>query len=213
MIGFKEKDGKMVPNCVPKLTAEITEKITNALMPKGEEMSDDWELVDERPVDYEKEELRNAAFTFAEVIQSSPNQISEQDTSIIKVRYKYTSTKQASGASRDFCAMMEGANKVYRMEDILDAEGANAGFGPNGSDFYSIWFYKGGPFCQHFWMRQTYLRKNNTRITVTEARELINKLDPSLRSEARLIQNEPEVAKAPRDMPDFGYLNPPDWLK
>jgi hypothetical protein len=62
-------------------------------------------------------------------------------------------------------------------------------------------------------MRQTYLRKNNTRITVTEARELINKLDPSLRSEARLIQNEPEVAKAPRDMPDFGYLNPPDWLK
>jgi hypothetical protein len=213
MIGFKEKDGKMVPNCVPKLTAEITEKITNALIPKGEEMSDDWELVDERPVDYEKEELRNAAFTFAEVIQSSPNQISEQDTSIIKVRYKYTSTKQASGASRDFCAMMEGANKVYRMEDILDAEGANAGFGPNGSDFYSIWFYKGGPFCQHFWMRQTYLRKNNTRITVTEARELINKLDPSLRSEARLIQNEPEVAKAPRDMPDFGYLNPPDWLK
>lgn len=213
MIGTKIKNGREVPNCVPKLNAEMAEKITASLIPRGEEMSAEWELIDERPVDYDKEELRNAAFTFAEVIQSTPSKTSEQDTKIIKVRYKYTSTKQAVGASRDFCSMMESANKVYRMEDILDAEGSNEGFGPNGSDFYSIWFYKGGPFCQHYWMRQTYLRKSNERITVTEARELINKLDPELRSEARLIQNAPEVAKAPRDMPDSGYLNPPDWLK
>jgi hypothetical protein len=107
---------------------------------------------------------------------------------------------------------MERANRVYRMEDIIDAEsdpGINPGFGPEGSDTYSIWFYKGGPWCQHFWMRQTYLRKNNTKITVSQARALINELDPSLRAEARIEQNDPEVAKAPRFMPDAGYLNPP----
>jgi hypothetical protein len=99
------------------------------------------------------------------------------------------------------------------MEDILDAEGSNEGFGPNGSDYYSIWFYKGGPFCQHYWVRQTYLRKSNKRISVNEARAMITALDPSLRSEARIEQNPKEVAMAPRDMKDYGYLNPPAWLK
>ena len=61
-------------------------------------------------------------------------------------------------------------------------------------------------------MRQTYLRKNNEKITVNEARKKINDLDPSLRGEARIPVNPTEVAKAPRDMTDNGYLNPP-WGK
>ena len=186
--------------------------IAEALVPKGEEMTDEWELIDERPVDYDLEQARNEKLKFAAVIPSDPNVTSEQDTTVIKVRYKYTSTGDAAGPSRDFCSIMERANRVYRVEDILDAEsdpGINPGFGPEGSNNYSIWFYKGGPWCQHFWMRQTYLRRNNQKITVTEARNLINQLDPELRAEARIVQNDPEVAKAPRFMPDAGYLNPP----
>jgi len=212
MIGWKIKDGQKVPNCVPKdsLSEELGLTIAEKLTALGEEINEDeWELIDSRPVDYDQEDKHNALWNFAEVMQSSPNQVSEQDTSIIKVRYVYKSTGQGSGKSRDFCAMMESAGKVYRFEDIDEQRGANAGFGPNGSSTYDIWLYKGGPWCQHFWERRTYLRKNNTRISVSEARALVTRLDPSLRSEARIPTNPSEVAKAPRDMKDAGYLNPP----
>ena len=49
--------------------------------------------------------------------------------------------------------------KVYRKEDILalDNQQANPGFGPFGSDTYSIWLHKGGARCKHKWKRRTYM--------------------------------------------------------
>ena len=44
-------------------------------------------------------------------------------------------------------------------------------------------------------MRQVYIRKDNKKITVTEAKEKIRKLDPSLQKEAEFPTNEPEVAQ------------------
>jgi hypothetical protein len=207
--GVKVKDQKRFS----KQEEELKIRIAESLVAMGEDIDDEWELVDERAVDYDKEDVHNALWNFASVIKSDPSKTSEQDTSIIKVRYKYASTNQAKGDSRDFCAIMERANRVYRKEDIEDAGAVNAGFGPNGSATYDIWFYKGGPFCQHYWVRQTYLRKNNKRIGVAEAQRMITALDPSLRSEARIERNPTEVAMAPRDMQDYGYLNPPAWLK
>ena len=207
--GVKVKDQKRFS----KQEEELKIRIAESLVAMGEDIDDEWELVDERAVDYDKEDVHNALWNFASVIKSDPSKTSEQDTSIIKVRYKYASTNQAKGDSRDFCAIMERANRVYRKEDIESAGAVNAGFGPNGSATYDIWFYKGGPFCQHYWVRQTYLRKNNKRIGVAEAQRMITALDPSLRSEARIERNPTEVAMAPRDMQDYGYLNPPAWLK
>ena len=207
--GVKVKDQKRFS----KQEEELKIRIAESLIAMGEDIDEEWELIDERPVDYEREDVHNALWSFASVIKSDPAKTSEQDTSIIKVRYKYASTNDAKGESRDFCSMMERANRVYRKEDIEDAGAVNAGFGPNGSATYDIWFYKGGPFCQHYWVRQTYLRKNNKRISVNEARAMITALDPSLRSEARIERNPTEVAMAPRDMQDYGYLNPPAWLK
>ena len=207
--GVKVKDQKRFS----KQEEELKIRIAESLIAMGEDIDEEWELIDERPVDYEREDVHNALWSFASVIKSDPAKTSEQDTSIIKVRYKYASTNDAKGESRDFCSMMERANRVYRKEDIEDAGAVNAGFGPNGSAIYDIWFYKGGPFCQHYWVRQTYLRKNNKRIGVAEAQRMITALDPSLRSEARIERNPTEVAMAPRDMQDYGYLNPPAWLK
>jgi hypothetical protein len=207
--GVKVKDQKRFS----KQEEELKIRIAESLIAMGEDMDEEWELIDERPVDYEREDVHDALWSFASVIKSDPAKTSEQDTSIIKVRYKYASTNDAKGASRDFCSMMERADRVYRKEDIEDAGAVNAGFGPNGSANYDIWFYKGGPFCQHYWVRQTYLRKNNKRIGVAEAQRMITALDPSLRSEARIERNPTEVAMAPRDMQDYGYLNPPAWLK
>ena len=51
------------------------------------------------------------------------------------------------------------AKKIYRKEDIelMSTRAVNPGWGPKGADTYSIWKYKGGGACHHFWMRKTYM--------------------------------------------------------
>ena len=176
------------------------------LIEQGEEMGEDWELIEEVAVDYDLEEKRDAMLTFANVPSSKPQAGSEQDTEIIKVRYTYAPDRY-SDDSREFCKKMVNAKRVYRKEDIIAAgdRAVNPGFGPNGADTYSIWLYKGGPRCQHFWKRQTYLRKNNKKISVNQAKKLIREAGVGAK---RLEENDRRVATRPTDMPNQGFLNP-----
>ncbi len=194
-IGTKIKDGKEVPNCVPledinRMKEDLYEALENI---EDEDLSD-YELIDERPAN-EYDDLIHKTLKFASAVSSSPNKVSEQDTSILKIRYKYTAGRSTAGESRDFCKKMLSANKVYRKEDLDKESSDNSELAPKGESTYNIWLYKGGVNCSHYWMRQTYLRKNNERISVGEARAKIMELDPSLRSEARIPTNEPEVAQ------------------
>ena len=202
-IGTKIKDGKEVPNCVPlEEINRMKEDLYEALENIEDEDLSDYELIDERPAN-EYDDLIHKTLKFASAVSSTPNKVSEQDTSILKIRYKYTAGRSTAGESRDFCKKMLSANKVYRKEDLDssdpnyngNANNVNEGFGLDGADNYNVWLYKGGVNCSHYWMRQTYLRKNNERISVGEARAKIMELDPSLRSEARIPTNEPEVAQ------------------
>ena len=60
----------------------------NHLMECGEEINEEeWELIDARKVDYDKEGEQDAIWKFASVIDFEPNVDSEQDNEIIKVRY------------------------------------------------------------------------------------------------------------------------------
>ena len=172
----------------------------------GEDISDDWELIDETPVEYELESVRDALFAFASVPSSNPNGKSEQDTAIIKVRYVYAPNTTQSD-SRSFCRKMVNASKVYRKEDIEAAStrAVNPGFGEGGSNTYDIFLFKGGPQCHHFWKRQTYLKKNNKKISVNQAKKLIREAGPDAK---RLPENSRRVAQRPVDMPNNGYLNP-----
>jgi len=176
------------------------------LIEQGEEMGDDWELIEDVEVDYDLEEKRDAMLTFANVPSSKPQAKSEQDTEIIKVRYTYAPDRY-SDDSREFCKKMVNAKRVYRKEDIIAAgdRAVNPGFGPNGADTYSIWLYKGGPRCQHFWKRQTYLRKNNKKISVNQAKKAIREAGVGAK---RLEENDRRVATRPTDMPNQGFLNP-----
>ena len=188
----------------PKTPAELFELLN------GEEMGEEWELIDEREVNYDTEETLDALWTFASVPSSNPNGKSEQDTDIIKTRYRYA-PDVVDEKSRDFCAKMVRAGKVYRKEDILAASdrAPNPGWGPNGADTYNLFLYKGGGSCRHFWMRQTYLKRNNKKITVNEARRIINSLPVSERE--RLPQNDRKVAQRPRDMANRGFLEPKNF--
>jgi len=144
-------------------TDEDLNKAFEQLKELGEEVGDDWELVDEREVDEETEDemdelLEEANYKSTTTLQKAinlvstgtarPNLKSGQDETIdginFKVRYKY-SPETTTANSREFCKKMVSANKIYRKEDLISmgSSAVNAGFGVNGASTYSIWKYKG----------------------------------------------------------------------
>ena len=209
----EEETGVKMSKQEPNDTSdEHLDKILEALEEVGEEEDlDNWELIDERPVDYGQEEGLDKMLGLASTGRANPNASSEQDGEVeetfFKVRYQYAplTTKQNS---REFCKKMVSAKKIYRKEDIerMGSQAVNAGFGLGGADTYSIWLYKGGANCHHFWMRKTYRAKDvkpdatnpNAEVSVNKARQ--EGFTPET--------NDPLVAKRPIDMPNNGYANP-----
>lgn len=126
---------------------------------KGEFM-DDYILISEEAVTHDNAERFEKEDT---EIQLSANEKSEQDIALIKIRYAYA-PENVSGNSRKFCKSMVGKSKqgvVYRKEDIIKMgnDGVNSQFAAKGESTYSIWLYKGGVNCHHYWMRRIYMRK------------------------------------------------------
>ena len=208
----EEETGVKMSSQKPDTSDEHLEKIFEALDELGEEEDlDNWELIDERPVDYGTEEGLDKMLGLASTGRANPNANSEQDEEVdgtfFKVRYQYAplTTKQNS---REFCKKMVSASKIYRKEDIerMSSQAVNAGFGLNGAEVYDIWLYKGGANCHHFWMRKTYRAKDvrpdatnpNAEISVNRARQ--EGLTPEV--------NDSLVATRPIDMPNNGYANP-----
>lgn len=182
-------------------------EVADALIELGEIINEDeWIEIDAIPVTKDLE-INEITLNLAKSFASFPNVTSEQDTELFKIRYSY---EGAFNAQRDFCNKMVSAGRTYRKEDITIAETkvVNAGFGPSGADNYSIWLYKGGVNCQHFWMRKIYLRKNNERISVNEARKMILDLDPADRPQAKWQENEIEVAQIASESNNFWSLTP-----
>jgi hypothetical protein len=182
-------------------------EVADALIEMGEIVDEDeWIEVDAIPVRGDLE-INEITLNLAKSFASFPNVTSEQDTMLFKIRYSY---EGRLGAERDFCQKMVSAGRTYRKEDITIAgsKGVNKGFGPNGADDYSIWLYKGGVNCNHFWMRKIYLRRNNKQISVNEARKMILELDPADRPMARWQENEPEVAQTASESNNFWSLTP-----
>lgn len=199
--------------CLSDMPKEYDDAV-DELIAMGEDINEEeWELVDEREVDYDQEEALDKMIGLASTGTARPRAKSEQDAEkdgvTFLVRYQY-SPNRAGSDSREFCRKMVSANKVYRKEDIvaLDNKVVNAGFGPYGADTYSIWLYKGGPRCHHKWFRKTYMSRNGV------------KPDPSSpnaktvsRSEARRAGFDPpsnpnKVSVAPNKMKNKGFINP-----
>jgi hypothetical protein len=191
------------------------EEMLNSLC--GEEISDEWELVDSREYNEENTNIEDWAKSnikeklsilkkLAEVVKSKPNGFSYLDKSFYKVRYEYKE-KYSSGNSRDFCkTMMQRSSNgvVYRLEDIDKAsrEGVNKSFGHNGNS-YDLFRFKGGKQCGHFWSEQLYRLKKNTEKGANqiskydETNSIPNTYNPKPRGNK-------ESKIAPKDMPKGG---------
>ena len=204
-------------------------KVFNALEDFGEDEDlDEWELIDERKVDYDSEDeldeqikklneknpsLLSKIWNFATTGTARPNAKSDQDGKNeegvqFKVRYQYAPLR-ASDNSREFCKKMVSAKKIYRKEDIqqMSQRAVNAGWGLNGADTYDIWLYKGGGDCHHFWMRKTYMAKGaklKPNVGNPNAEVSVNK---AKKEGFKPEVNAKEVAMRPTDMPNNGFVN------
>jgi hypothetical protein len=120
---------------------------------KGEIVDEEeWELIEAEPV--------NLASVRS---YSDPDKPSEMDSGLYKIRYAYS--KNLSADSRRFCRQMVSAARngyVYRYEDLQamepDTNELNPKMGHNGNTF-SVWLFKGGVNCKHFFERRVYFRK------------------------------------------------------
>ena len=174
-IGWKEKNGNRVPNCVPieasktpEFSKEEESAWIEALRGKGEVVDlNEWELISDEVVnDPDNEDSHLKKMNFSVEDYSNANEDSRLDGGLYKVRYAYTENLSAN--SRDFCVEMVNASQsgiVFRKEDIdmMSFSGENGQFAPKGQSVYSIWKWKGGVYCHHAWRRLVYFRKRNSK--------------------------------------------------
>ncbi len=197
----------------------------------GEDIPEGWELVDDEIVDGEHQdfdfeaELNKVAsekFNFVRTGRANPNVRSEQDglnkdgDDFFKVRYLYTKNNALSqeGETRSFCKLMMATKKIYRKEDILRMTNiaVNPGWGARGAATYSIWLYKGGGNCHHYWRRVVYQAPaSDADFVVYPDNITTDKIITATkaRSEGFTIKrNDGLVARAPKTMVNQGFLEP-----
>ena len=210
-----------------KLSKEAKTELEKFIDQYGEDIPEGWELIDDEIVDGEHQdfdfesELNKIAnhepLELASTGIARPNARSSQDgtnkddNEFYKVRYVYAKDNFLSqeGETRDFCRLMTSAKKVYRKEDIIQMgdKAVNPGWGPRGADTYSIWLYKGGGNCHHFWLRQIYktsLRGAKSKIKPSEAISYTKALSEGFTAE----RNDTLVARPPKRMRNEGFLEP-----
>ena len=193
---------------------------TNALIDLGEDADPTWVLIDEKPVDYDNDDLENENLAkepkqslLSKIVNlvstgdARPNITDKQDKTIdgvkFVVRYKYEG--QLTKNPREFCTAMVKANKLYRKQDILNMENqvVNAGWGPRGTDTYSIWLYKGGGNCHHRWNKQVYAVFEGTALDLPNQRQIAQAKAAKF---GYTVTNPQLVSTRPIDMPNQGFL-------
>jgi hypothetical protein len=196
-------------------------KIAEALINLGEDEPENSILIDEYEVDYDNDDEENETLSkepkqsfLSKIVNlvstgdNRPNITSKQDEVIEGIkfltRYVYAG---AENAEREFCREMMAANKIYRKEDIIKmgSQVVNEGWGANGADTYSIWFYKGGGNCHHRWNKRVYATFSGKAIDVN-SKELKQVAVKKAEKLGYIVKNSELVSKRPVDMPNYGFL-------
>ena len=205
--------------------SEATE-LSSFIAEFGEDMPEDWELIEEEIVDGEHQDfnfeielnkIANEKLELASTGTARPNARSSQDgtnksdNEFYKVRYLYTKDNflKQEGETRDFCKIMMSAKKIYRKEDILQmgSRPVNPGWGPRGANTYSQWLFKGGGNCHHFWLRQIYKTSLRGAKGNISSKQLISYT--KAKSEGFTAEkNDNLVARPPKRMKNNGFLKP-----
>ena len=198
------------------------DEVAAELIALGEDAHPEWLLLDEYEVDYDIDEEENEMLAKAVKLNMTdklvnlvstgsafPNAKSGQDRVIDGIKFitRYVYEGERKDDSRPFCTNMMKADKIYRKEDIIrmGTQEVNKGWGPRGTNTYSIWKWKGGGNCYHRWNKQIYVSFEGTGIDVRSpkaARIAVKKAEKY----GYKIRNSKLVSQRPIDMPNQGFL-------
>jgi hypothetical protein len=217
---FTDLENTQTAEQVAEETGTELSSHTNALIDLGEDADPSWILIDEKPVDYDNDDIENENLAkepkqslLSKIVNlvstgdARPNITDKQDKTIdgvkFVVRYKYEG--ELTKNPREFCTAMVKANKLYRKQDILNMENqvVNAGWGPRGADTYSIWLYKGGGNCHHRWNKQVYAVFEGTALDLPNQRQIAQAKAAKF---GYTVTNPQLVSTRPIDMPNQGFL-------
>ena len=207
------------------LSPELLSKdsvIAQALIDLGEDEPENSILIDEFSVDYETDDSENETLSkepkqsllsklvnLVSTGDARPNITSKQDEVIDQVKFltRYVYAGETTSKSREFCKRMIQAKKIYRKEDIMNMskQVVNEGWGPEGKDLYSIWFYKGGGNCHHRWNKRVYATFSGKSIDVN-SKELKQIAVRKAEKLGYIVKNDSKVSTLPKDMPYNGFL-------
>jgi len=86
-----------------------------------------------------------------------------------EIKYRYS----GPDAERNFCKGMMRLNKLYGDEDMIKLEDklsiVNPGMGPNRSNTYNVFKYKGGVHCKHYWSKVALFKpEGSNRVVMIE---------------------------------------------
>jgi len=171
-------------------------------------------LIDSYEVDYENDDLENEELVKIEAHElavstgsAKPMAPSDQDSTnyagvTFMTRYRY---KGKASSNRPFCAKMLSADKLYRKEDIEAMEGkrVNPGWGPNGTDYYNIFYYKGGGNCHHFWQKEVYINAKGINPLANDAQQIAVRRAEKM---GYVVRNDIRVSLLPVDQDYNGFL-------
>ncbi len=196
--------------------SEEKSELDKCLEEYGEDISDEWEVINEEEAQDELEDFdfendlntnhikltsTGSAYTNRKSGQDQTTKQEKYQDHIYRVRYRYAGAKTGE---REFSNKMIKANKVYRKEDILamGRRAVNPGWGKGGANTYSIWKYKGGGNCRHKWFRVILVQKGSRP---KNSDEVISSTEARSRG-VKLPRNAQEVSVAPRDLPNNGFV-------
>ena len=191
----EETGEKLSADTLKDFTDEEGEDMLSQLEELGEVISDEWELVHTENVGEDNEEFDVSTLSKATRSDAKPSKESSQDNAGYKVRYAYMPVRN-NPKSRDFCKSMEkltAKDIVFRKEDInmMSFRGVNKKLGHKKRN-YSLFKYKGGKNCHHYWERRVFKKRNR----VSE--------DEALKDGYTAPSNPKEVPIRPVDMPNQG---------
>ena len=173
----------------PELSKDHETLILENLENFGEDLDEEWELIEESDVvDGQEEQVLSKLKMFADTADAKDK--SKEDKGLYKLRYKYDGNPNPE---RAFCKAMMSRNKgkkyglLYRLEDINELSNLdpNKGLGKGGTNNYDIFKYLGGVNCKHFFKRMIFFRKRNSQ----------GKFLPA--SDSDNLENDKRVANVP----------------
>lgn len=172
-----EKLGKQEPSEKTDFTDEQGDEMIERLKEVGEKIPEGWVI--KEVVSLQEKTIENS--------------VSQYDDLEYKVRYRYSPVRNSKN-SRKFCRDMEAltsAGYVYRKEDIdqMSFRGINRKHGHAGQN-YSLFKYKGGVNCHHYWERLVLVRATGEEV------------DPSVKKDTN--PNRVIGETRPVDMPNQG---------